>query len=172
MTMVNGKVEYCASGKSNFCPTKSQEEVPTQEKVATLFETPITVPPTTQVKYNCDSRAGLPIHLSEQDIILTNIGWATKTEAQINDFKDALNASISVNGVQIHSSIDFGDTQEKNGMFIVQAMFDVGELNPGEYEIQTNLTFDKNIYDGNEWYGPETQYLTIEGTCTVIIEKE
>jgi predicted amidohydrolase YtcJ len=165
MTMVNGKAEYCASGKNEFCPTSTNNSaVPSSQESATNATS-------IQVKYDCDNRAGSPIHIGNEDFLLTTIGWAVKTEEQINDFKDALNVSMLVNKIQIPSGIDFSGSQEKDGMYVVQVIFNVGDLQPGQYEVQTILTFDRKVYDGYEWYGPETQYPTIEGTCTVIIDK-
>ena len=181
MTMVNGKVKFCASSYERFCPVAVQETTPTSTE--TMEATPQTAPPTStatmeaalqtaQVKYNCDARSPGALRLSSQKFLLTNIEWQAATIGQVNDFLEAVQNSIYINDKLVQSSMDHDAIQplNQNNMATVLAYFDVGKLNPGQYEIRTVLTFSKQIYDGSVYYGLGTQNSTIQGTCTVIIE--
>jgi predicted amidohydrolase YtcJ len=178
MTMVNGMVKYCASGKEDFCPVISSAQIPPvftpiATQSVTLPGTPTSdIVQTAQVKYDCDKKGGSPIPVDRQDFILTYLKWGAATKEQLNDYQAALQYAVWVNGEQIHSSVDYGKVEKSadGQFFILHSMFDVGVLQPGEYQIRTVLTFDKKIFDGSEYYGPGTQYSKIEGTCSVIVE--
>ena len=165
MTMVNGTMKYCAPGKEAYCPSANQ--VKAAETVS-----PTDFPQMTQIKMNCDKRGESPILLSSEDFVQTYVKWEAKTTDQLNEFMASERHSIFVNGEQVNSNISHGEIEKTEGVdaVFVKSMFDVGILKPGEYEIRTILTFDHKITDGFDWYGPGTQYPTIEGTCTVIIE--
>jgi predicted amidohydrolase YtcJ len=165
MTMVNGTVKYCAPGKDAYCPSAVQPG-------ATDTASPTAVTRVAQVKMNCDARGGSPIHVGAQDSVQTYIRWAAKSVDQLDEYKASVRHSVFVNGGQIASTISHGGVEDVAGqdMVLVQSMFDVGILKPGEYSIRTQLTFDRKITDGLDWYGPGTQNPTVEGTCSVVVD--
>ena len=55
-------------------------------------------------------------------------------------------------------------------MFLTSSFFDVGILEPGQHVIQTILSFSSLVTDGFGNYGPGTENVTLEGTCTVSVE--
>lgn len=178
MTMVNGEVKYCADGQDAYCPFRSasQTTTSTESKDATpaqpaeIIEE--TAPETVLVKYNCDTEGDPPPHFTPQQFVLTKINWAATTEQQLDDFLSAVEPKIYINEKQIPTSLDHDVfKQSADGrIFSVLTYFDVGKLQPGEYEIRTVLTFKEKISDGFDDYGPGTKYPTLEGTCTVIID--
>jgi hypothetical protein len=163
MTMVNGQVEYCATGMDSYCPIAGQV-------LAAETPSPATTPQITQLKFDCDARAGSPQHVSSADFIQTYIHWAAKNSDLVNDYIDAVQHSVFVDGMSISSSISHGEIGQLEGsdLYSVTSVFDVGVLNPGTHEIRTSLTFDRQITDGFDWYGPGTNYPALEGMCTVI----
>ncbi len=165
MTMVNGKVEYCAPGMDSYCPVEGQ--VP-----ATATPSSAVTPQITQIKFDCDARAGSPLHVSSEDFIQTYIRWAAQTSDQVNEYIDAVRSSMFVDGVSLLSGISHGEIAQLEGsdLLFVTSNFDVGILIPGTHEIRTSLTFDRQITDGFDWYGPDTKYPAVEGICTVISE--
>ena len=167
MTMVNGEIKYCADGQDVYCESQDQET-----NIPTVEETDQSAVQTVQVKYDCNKNDYSPSHFNDQQFLLTNITWGASTEQQLNDFLEAIQFTITVNGKQIPSSLDHGPFEQSNdgNKFTVLTYFDVGRLQPGEYEIKTVLSFTTKISDGIEFYGPGTKYSTIEGTCSVIID--
>ncbi|MGB8252663.1 MAG: amidohydrolase family protein, partial [Anaerolineaceae bacterium] len=178
MTMIAGKVEFCAAGHEGFCPSGTGEQTtpqaPTVASPEGTISTSIPAGPvqTQQVKYDCDSKSGSPTHIGPQDFLLTTINWASVTREQVEDFQAALQYTVWVNGGQISSSVDYGEiTKTKDGKyFFVPVMFDVGLLPPGENKIRTLLGFDRKISDGIGEYGPGTAEVAFDGTCTVIVD--
>lgn len=165
MTMVNGTIKYCAAGMEAYC-------LKTIEKGVAELPLPTSTPQIAQVKFDCDKREGSPVHIGKQEFLQTYIRWAAATVEQVNDYLDAASEAIFINGQPKNSKASYGTVEKVEGknLFFAQSTFDIGVLEPGEYEIQTVQVFNKKIYDGLDYYGPETQNSKIESTCTVIIE--
>lgn len=47
----------------------------------------------------------------------------------------------------------------------------VGTLAPGEHNITYEVTWDERVYDGISYYGPESDNLSEEGTCTFTVSE-
>jgi hypothetical protein len=181
MTMVNGEAKYCAQGHEEYCQTTSETESTAQPTASNTQGESISTPTapaavqTVQLKFDCDRKGEPPATYSSGQFILTTINWAAKTEEQVNNFLDAVQYAIYVNGEQIQSSMDHDEVIRSVddhilALFSVLTYFDVGYLQPGEYEIRTVLSFNKKIADGYDEYGLGTEYPQFEGTCTVVIE--
>jgi len=166
MTMVNGEVKFCDPNWGEYCPFADEPATSASSPVAT------SIPKMTPVVFNCDEREWSPIHVGRDEYLQTTIRWAAITEEQVNDYLNAVSHSILVNGNPIDSEATHGEAGPLEGkdMFFALSSFDVGVLEPGTYEIRTELTFSEKIYDGYEYYGPGTNYPTFAGTCTVIVE--
>jgi len=166
MTMVNGVVEYCNSGWGEYCPQVEGED---STASATMSTEPTQF---AQVVFNCDEREGSPIHIGKNEYVQTTIRWAATTAEQVTDYLNVVSHSILINGDQISSKATHGEVGllEGRDIFFAPSFFDVGVLEPGEYEIRTVLAFSEKISDGYDEYGPGTKYPTFEGICTVIIE--
>jgi len=166
MTMVNGEVKYCAPGQETYCSAEGETTV--KPPAATEEAAPQAV----QVKFNCDAGAYSPPIIHPDQFLLTNIKWGAANEGQVNDFLGAVEYSVFVNGNPIQSSMDHDEIQflESGNRYAVLMYFDVGYLQPGEYEIRTVLTFSRAVFDGSEHYGPGTEHPALEGTCTLTVE--
>jgi hypothetical protein len=128
--------------------------------------------PITQVKMDCNKKGDPPVHIKSGNFVLSYIEWATKTIEQLDEYKAAVHHSVDVDGQSIPSGIDHGKVIpiEGKGLVFVRTVFDAGFLSPGTHTILTRLSFDQKVTDGFDFYGPGTQYTTIEGSCTVIID--
>jgi predicted amidohydrolase YtcJ len=163
MTMVGGAVGYCATGKEAYCPVA--------QPAATASHAPSATPHMTQVKFDCDARAGSPVQVASGDFIRTYVRWAARTEDQLTDYRASVHHSVLVDGANVASTVAHGPVEPASGqdLVVVQSTFDVGVLKPGRHSIRTQLTFDHKITDGVGWYGPGSADPTVDGTCTVVV---
>jgi predicted amidohydrolase YtcJ len=164
MTMVNGVLRYCATGKETYCP-QFAKKVTAQPVVPTAAAQFALVP------YACDSKPGSPVHISKDEFVQTFIRWGAATVGQINDDIKSVQPVISINGKEIKSQVLHGSVEkmaDKN-VYFSQTTFDVGVLNPGSYQIRTVLNFKIKITDGYDEYGPGSKNPQMEGTCMVIV---
>ena len=165
MTMVGGKVEFCAEGHEAVCPKVIQQG-------GTESALPASLPQFIQVKANCNKGKESPIHVEKQKSIQISLPWAAKTTEQVNNYLSAVSTTILIDGKQKYSNVSNSSIEklENSDLFFVQSIFDVGVLESGKHEIKTVITFNKKIYDGIDYYGPETKNPRVEVSCTVIIE--
>lgn len=173
LTMVNGEMKYCAPGQEAYCPLidQTKKAIPTGTATVPVI-TEDDSPQTVQVKYDCNKKDYSPASYGSQIFLLTYLRWAASTEKQVDDFLQAVQPVIYLNGKQIQTSMDHDmvEQSEDKTMYIVRTYFDVGKLQPGNYDIRTVLNFNEKIFDGTEYFGPGTPNATIEGYCSVIIE--
>ena len=161
---------------SAFCSSCSNSGVQTSTSAPieqTTTPSPVAAPAIAQIQMNCDKREITPLHLKENDYVQTYIKWAAKTADQVNDYIEAENTEIFLDGEAILSKTTHGvvEVMEDSGMYYVQSNFDVGKLPKGDHTIRTVISFDKKIFDGFVWYGPDTDTPTIDGSCTVHVDK-
>jgi len=165
MTMVAGRVEYCAEGADEFCPAAGTtgETVPAS---------PTTAPVLLPVDFDCDSNPGSPLAIASGIYLQTTIRWAAATAEQVHDYLENVLPAVLVDGVPIETRDDHGEVSPMEGrdLFLTTSFFDVGILEPGQHVIQTILSFSYMITDGFGNYGPGTETPTVEGTCTVNVE--
>jgi hypothetical protein len=122
---------------------------------------------------NCNRRENTTLHLTENDYVQTYVKWAAKTADQVNDYIEAENSEVFLDGEAINSTTTHGvvDFIEDSRLYYVQSNFDVGNLSKGNHTIRTVIGFDNKVFDGFGWYGPGTDTPTIDSTCTVIVEE-
>jgi predicted amidohydrolase YtcJ len=139
----------------------------------TTVPSPTGTPAITPIQMNCDRRENSPLHLTENDYVQTYIKWAAKTADQVNDYIEAENSEVFLDGEAINSTTTHGVVgfMEDGGLYYVQSNFDVGNLSKGNHTIRTVIGFDNKVFDGFGWYGPGTDTPTVDSTCTVIVEE-
>jgi uncharacterized protein YgiM (DUF1202 family) len=104
------------------------------------------------------------------DVVKLYWGWIASTEAQINDHLDASNLELRLNGEVINGANDMhGATQPFGSSFIVYWEVPIGPLTSGEYVVTYQVTWDRAIYDGSDFYGPETSNPFEQESCTFTI---
>jgi uncharacterized protein YgiM (DUF1202 family) len=101
------------------------------------------------------------------DIVKLYWGWIASSADQINDHLEASNLELSVNGELITGANDMHGTIQPFGtQFIVYWEVPIGPLTSGEYTVTYQVTWDRAIYDGSKFYGPETDNPFEQESCT------
>ncbi|MGJ3239364.1 MAG: SH3 domain-containing protein [Anaerolineae bacterium] len=98
-------------------------------------------------------------------------GWIAGSEDQVADHIDASNLELSVNGEAIADANDFvGEIQPLGGSsYIAYWEVPFGPVTSGEYIIAYQVTWDRAIYDGTSFYGPETANPFEQESCTFTV---
>jgi hypothetical protein len=104
------------------------------------------------------------------DSIVMWWGWIASTETQVLDHIEASNLELAVNGQQIADANSFvGDIQPFGAEFIAYWEVPFGPLAPGQYIITYQVTWDRAIYDGSAFYGPDTSKPFEQETCSFTV---
>jgi len=97
--------------------------------------------------------------------------WASKTKEQNNEYFDAAEHHISINGVPINAVFDgvdeFEFDEEGNPKQLYWIV--IGDFPPGIYELVNTIEITKPVFDGWDWYGPDSKYPTMESGCTMTV---
>lgn len=104
------------------------------------------------------------------DTVIIWWGWIASTEQQVIDHIEASNLELAVNGQQIPDANSYvGEIQPFGAEFITYWEVPFGPLAPGEYIITYQVTWDKAIYDGSAFYGPDTSIPFEQETCSFTV---
>lgn len=104
------------------------------------------------------------------DSIIIWWGWIASTEQQVKDHIAASNLELAVNGQQIPDANNYvGAVQAFGSEFIAYWNVPFGPLSPGDYVITYQVTWDKAIYDGSYYYGPDTSKPFEQETCSFTV---
>jgi hypothetical protein len=97
--------------------------------------------------------------------------WIAQTEEQVGDFALAVKHAVSVDGkpVAIRSEGNEGLETTDDGYPSQMFWVDIGQLEPGTYDIVTVADPTVPVYDGWSWYGPDQEYPGLEGHCTLTV---
>jgi hypothetical protein len=100
--------------------------------------------------------------------------WITETEEQNNQFFDATRHYISIDGIptSIKKESLGGIEKTEDGSYSQQYWMNIGELEPGTHTIITVTEITEQVFDGWDWYGPDSEYPSFEGFCTVLVGDE
>jgi len=97
-------------------------------------------------------------------------GWIADSEDQILDHLEASSLDLAVNGESIPDANSYtGEIQPFGGGSIVYWEVPYGPLSPGTYTITYQVTWDRAIYDGSNFYGPETANPFEQESCTITV---
>jgi len=98
--------------------------------------------------------------------------WLTKTREQNEVFSDIeVDHYISESGVPIKIK-DQGEEKIKemsDGTTMKMFWMEIGDLEPGIHEIVTVLDITEAVFDGWYWYGPGSDYESLDSTCTITV---
>ena len=153
MTMVGGRVEYCAQGHEALCPILGTPIPPTPTETAVLP----TVTPTTE------SGAPVDISLAAEEkwvpantrIVLT-FGWVTDTPEQVADFLGSVELVVSLDEELVRDTgnywseiKEYGDHDADGDMdYHAEWLYPVGVLSPGTHRVETEMRLQWPVTDG------------------------
>jgi predicted amidohydrolase YtcJ len=168
---------FCSSCSNQKVRTNTLSPVEQATNTFTPMEPPANPSPTAtsaiaQLPMDCDRKGTVPLHLTKKDDVQTYIRWGAKTADQVRDYIEAENTEIVVDGESKFATTTQGDVEfmADSGLYYVQSNFDVGNLPEGNHVIRTVIHFNNKVFDGFAWYGADTDYPTVEGSCTVTVE--
>ena len=100
--------------------------------------------------------------------------WVAQSEEQVGDFALAVQHAVSVDGkpVTIRQAGNDGLETTDEGYYSQVFWVNIGQLEPGTYDIITVADVSDPVYDGWDWYGPEQDYSGLEGHCTLTVGDE
>ena len=116
------------------------------------------------VFYNCDGE-----RVKSGDEIAIYYGWAVLERTQLDDYFRAVDYQIRINGEQVPIIQDgYGEIEEdvEEGYFVQKYWMYIGQLDPGEYVIETIVILKEAVFDGWDWYEPGES----SGECLLIVE--
>lgn len=147
-------------GPSTPAPTSASGDASVQENVGILAycDNPIHGRPA-------------PTNLSAGSTITVYWAWFAKTREQVEDHLDAATYEVRLNGnlLQNWRLYQTNIRQERNNDYYVYWYFPAGAVNTGVNTINYRVTWSRQISDGYNVFGPGTNTLSEEGTCTFTV---
>jgi predicted nucleic acid-binding Zn ribbon protein len=116
------------------------------------------------VFYECDEE-----RVKSGDEIAIYYGWAALERTQLDDYFRTVDYQIRINGEQVPIIWDgYGEIKEdeEEGYFVQKYWMYIGQLDPGEYVIETTVILKEAVFDGWDWFGPGES----SGECLLIVE--
>ena len=97
--------------------------------------------------------------------------WATKTEEQNKEYFKVAEHNITMNGVPINAIMEgIGDLEyDEDGNPRQLYWVTIGDFPPGIYKIVNTIEITEPVYDGWDWFGPDSEYPTLESSCTMTV---
>jgi len=118
------------------------------------------------VPWHCEEE-----HVSAGSEIAVYYYWTAVEKEQIGDYFSAVEYQVTVNDVPASIKADgFGEIeQDEEGFFKQMYWMNLGNLDPGEYQINTFVDIKEPVFDGWDWFGPDTEMPVFNRSCTVIV---
>jgi len=123
----------------------------------------------TLILWNCDDA-----YVSEDKDVALYFEWESQTEEQSQQFADAIENMVSIDGVPASiKEVGHGEiAMTADGTYRQMHWINLGSLEPGDYDIVAVAQITEQVYDGWEWYGPESETDALQGSCHVIVGDE
>jgi len=100
--------------------------------------------------------------------------WLTDTREQNDEYFAVSEHYLSVDGKPL-KVVDqgYGDIMElEDGSFKQMYWMNIGVLEPGVYAVESVVDITEKVYDGWDWYGPESDYESFHNICTITVGSE
>ena len=122
----------------------------------------------------CDNRAysiAPPDALSAGSTIDIYWAWFASTQAQVGQHVDAAVHDLRINGQQITDLEPYrGPVAQELGDFVTYWFVPYGPLPAGDYTITYRVSWERQITDGYNFFGPDTSIPFEEESCTFTVE--
>ena len=117
------------------------------------------------------SSGSVDVYVPEGEEIALLYGWLAMTKSQVKDYFNATEHQISINGIPVAVQSDGYDELEKmeDGYYYQAYWMNIGELPPGAYELVLVMETTKKVFDGWDYYGPDTDYPTQQAVTTITV---
>lgn len=100
--------------------------------------------------------------------------WQTMTKDLNVEYFDATKHYVMVDGIPVEIKVQGnGDlVQLGDGTFKQMFWMNIGPLKPGDHEIESVAEITEPVFDGWDWYGPDTDYTSFRNLCTLTVGDE
>ena len=100
--------------------------------------------------------------------------WLAQTEQQVEDFGKSVQHAVSVDGKPVTIKALGTDEIEttEDGYYTQLFQVNIGQLDPGTYDIITVANATEPVFDGWDWYGPDEDVTGLEGHCLLTVGNE
>ena len=113
----------------------------------------------------CDAfPLALPGIVYDNDNVVVYWSWFTKTQEQMEQQLANANYAVKMNGAYFNP-VQRSEPERRDGNWWVFYTAPVGNLRPGHYEIDYQLTWNAPVNDGYDDYGPGTDNPVEASTC-------
>jgi hypothetical protein len=105
-----------------------------------------------------------------KDIVLTS-GWLAKEKKQVVDFFNASENEVFVNGIPVNiKDVSLSELEKtEDGYYFQYIYFNIGDLPAGSYDLRLMTDINKEVYDGWDYYGPDTDYPSQETYTSIVV---
>ncbi|MBC7870779.1 MAG: hypothetical protein H7Y09_08060, partial [Chitinophagaceae bacterium] len=121
----------------------------------------------------CDNPAlgaAAPSNIATGSTIEVYWAWFASTQQQIQDHESAVTYEVRLNDTLLTNWRQYGTTIRPQGNQVVKYWYvPVGALSAGQYRITYRATWSRQIFDGSTNYGPGTNNLIEEGSCSFTV---
>ena len=127
------------------------------------------------VFFMSDMAAQAPQVVSKEDEIIIICVWSTLSMEQMQEHIDNVIFDIKVDGQPVDMDV-IGEISEfyiEDGditLYDVAFFHFLGKLAPGLHKIETNISWQKPIFDGWNHFGPGTQYPNLTGLYEIMVK--
>lgn len=119
----------------------------------------------------CDAFAlALPGIVYDNDNVTVYWSWFTKTEEQMNQHLANANYAVKMNGAYFNP-VQRSVPERRDGNWWVFYTAPVGNLQPGHYEVDYQLTWNAPVNDGYDDFGPGTDNPIEANTCNFDVRR-
>jgi predicted amidohydrolase YtcJ len=158
MTMVGGRVEYCAPGHEALCPGTAPTPEPTDTPLSpTQTTVPATATPTTELGPRVEiSLAARETWVSANTPVVLRLGWVTDAPQQVADFLGSVQLVVTLDGELLRdtgnywSEIEEDGDSDGDGDMDYQTLwrYPVGVLSPGTHRVESEMRLQWPVTDG------------------------
>jgi hypothetical protein len=119
----------------------------------------------------CDNYPlALPGIVYDNDNVVVYWSWFTKTAEQMQQHLDNANYAVKMNGA-FFNPVQRSEPERRDGNWWVFYSAPVGNLQPGHYEIDYQLTWNAPVNDGYDDFGPGTDNPIEASTCNFDVRR-
>jgi hypothetical protein len=165
---------------STLAPALTMTPIPTVPPTITAFPEPTFTPtmvlsptpvlPPVMVEAYCNMFGDSPVHVKEHQPVILWWRWDAETPQLVQDHLDAARYEVTLDGLSI-TAVRQSDIEYlvDKGWYRVSWFAEARVLPPGTHRSERYLTWDRQISDGWDTFGPGTKTETEWDYCDIIV---